>query len=82
MQLVDGLKMVWGGWHRHKDVSAHSTRAAASSAAPSQNVSIKTIMDVAGWSRESTFRNCYDKPVQVFENFAATPITSLACSKQ
>ena len=36
----------------NKIFSAHSTRAAATSAANANNVSINTIMDAAGWSRE------------------------------
>ena len=42
---------------------AHSTRAASSSAARSSpNISLQTIMNAAGWARESTFRKFYDKP--------------------
>ena len=56
-----------------KVFSAHSTRAAATSAARSNNVSINTIMDAAGWSRESTSRKFYDKPVQAVVNFGRSP---------
>ena len=48
---------------------AHSAQAAATSAANSNNVSINTIMDATGWSRESTFRKLYDKPVKAVDNF-------------
>ena len=42
---------------------AHSTRAASSSAASSSpTISLQTIMNAAGWARESTFRKFYDKP--------------------
>ena len=42
---------------------AHSTRAASSPAASSSlTISHQTIMNAAGWARESTFRKFYDKP--------------------
>ena len=40
----------------------HSTRAAATSAA-SLKVSIDTIIRTAGWTRDSTFRKFYKRPV-------------------
>ena len=43
--------------------SAHSTRAAASSAAKANNISIRSIMDHAGWSSENTFMKFYNKSV-------------------
>lgn len=43
---------------------AHSTRAAATSAAKGKQVPIDTILSVAGWSSESTFARFYDKPIQ------------------
>ena len=43
--------------------SAHSTRSASTSAAKGNNISIPTIMKIAGWSQESTFTKFYDKPV-------------------
>ena len=51
-----------------KVFSAHSTRAAAASAAHSNNVPISTIMEAAGWSRESTFQKFYDKLVKSYSN--------------
>ena len=42
--------------------SPHSTRAASTSHA-SRHVPLDTILTTAGWSRESTFRQYYDKPV-------------------
>lgn len=60
--------------------SSHSTRAAATSAAKANNVSINTIMDAAGWSRESTFRKFYDKPVQENENFGVKLVSAPDCS--
>jgi len=65
-----------------KVFSAHSTQAAATSAACSNNVSINTIMDVAGWSRESTFRKFYDKPVQAVVNFGDELVSTHDCSSK
>ena len=50
---------------------AHSTRAASTSAAKGNSISIATIMKSAGWSQESTFTKCYNKPVEPRENFGA-----------
>lgn len=63
-----------------KVFSSHSTRAAATSAANANNVSINTIMDAAGWSRESTFRKFYDKPVQENVNFGVKLVSAHDCS--
>ena len=65
-----------------KVFSAHSTRAAATSAARSNNVSINTIMDAAGWSRESTFRKFYDKPVQAVVNFGDQLVSTHDCTSK
>ena len=43
---------------------AHSTRAAATSAAKGKQVPIDTILSTAGWSSESTFARFYDKSIQ------------------
>ena len=43
--------------------SAHSTRAAASSAAARARVALKDIMNAADWTNESTFKKFYHKPV-------------------
>ena len=43
--------------------SAHSTRSASVSAAKSLNISVKTILDAAGWSNAATFATFYDWPV-------------------
>jgi hypothetical protein len=43
--------------------SAGSTRAASASKAQDQGAPISQIMDMGGWSRESTFRKFYDKPL-------------------
>lgn len=43
---------------------AHSTRAAATSAAKEKQVPVDTILSAAGWSSESTFARFYDKPIQ------------------
>ena len=42
--------------------SAHSTRSASTTAAKKQGVSIRDIMNMAGWSRQSTFETYYHKP--------------------
>eukprot|EP00794_Sanderia_malayensis_P006395 gene6395-7129_t len=47
---------------------AHSTRAAASSAAKANEVSIRTIMDHAGWSSENTFMKFYNKKIVADDN--------------
>ncbi|XP_071483612.1 uncharacterized protein [Diadema antillarum] len=44
--------------------SAHSTRAASSSAANRADAPIPLILAKAGWSKERTFRKFYDKPLQ------------------
>jgi hypothetical protein len=41
----------------------HSLRAASTSAATRASVPLNTILSTAGWSRESTFRKYYDKPL-------------------
>ena len=43
--------------------SAHSTRAALTSAARAQKLSITTIMASAGWSSENTFTKYYNKTI-------------------
>ena len=47
---------------------AHSTRAASTSAAKAANVSVKTIMDAAGWANAETFSKFYDKPISATES--------------
>ena len=42
---------------------AHSTRAAATSAARCANLSVNTIMNAAGWANAKTFCKFYDKPI-------------------
>ena len=42
---------------------AHSTRAAATTAAQRKGVDVKDILKVAGWSREATFAKFYNKPL-------------------
>ena len=41
----------------------HSTRSASTAKAKSGNIPLATILKTAGWSRESTFANYYDKPI-------------------
>ena len=42
---------------------AHSTRAAAASAARDSDIPINDILKIAGWAHASTFRQFYDKTV-------------------
>ena len=49
-------------WLKHT-FGAHSTRAASTSAAKAQHLSIKTIIDSAGWSSENTFMKYYNKAI-------------------
>ena len=44
--------------------SPHSLRAASSSKVRKAKVPINTILETAGWTRESTFRQFYDKPIK------------------
>ena len=44
--------------------SPHSLRAATSSKVRKAKVPINTILETAGWTRESTFRQFYDKPIK------------------
>ena len=46
---------------------AHSTRAAAASAAFSKKVSVDTILSPAGWSNVQTFARYYNKPLLPLE---------------
>lgn len=46
-----------------KKFSAHSVRAAATSAAASRDVPLANIMKAAGWTRQSTFTRFYNKPL-------------------
>ena len=55
---------------------AHSTRAAATSAAQSMNVPIGHILSVAGWANERTFRDFYNKPIQEPMKFAEAVLDS------
>ncbi|KAJ8042075.1 hypothetical protein HOLleu_13053 [Holothuria leucospilota] len=50
--------------------SAHSTRAAAVSAASCKNVPVEDILSTAGWSSEKTFARFYKKPVESSKPFA------------
>lgn len=43
--------------------SGHSARSASVSAAKTLNISVKTILDAAGWSNAETFAKFYDRPV-------------------
>ena len=65
-----------------KVFSAHSTRAAAASAAHSINVSINTMMEAAGWSREGTFGKFNDKAVKAIVNSGDQLVSTLVCSSK
>lgn len=43
--------------------AAHSVRAASTSAAAQRDVPLSSIMKAAGWARQSTFTQFYDKPL-------------------
>lgn len=49
---------------------AHSTRAAAVSAAVSKNLPVEEILHTAGWSSERTFAEFYKKPILDKKTFA------------
>ena len=55
---------------------AHSTRAASTSAAEAQNVPIRDIMAMAGWSAEKTFRTYYKKPIEEEHDFQTAVLGS------
>ena len=58
--------------------SAHSTRAASTSAAKAQKLSITTIMDSAGWSSENTFMKYYNKTIsKPTDNFGKQLLNAL-----
>ena len=63
-------------------LSAYSTRAAATSPAHSNNADINTIMDSAGWSSESTFKQFYDKPVKDIVNFGDQLVSEHVCFRK
>lgn len=50
--------------------SSHSTRAAASSAAAKNNVSLNEIMMTAGWKNAQTFKKFYHRPAETNMAFA------------
>jgi MarR-like DNA-binding transcriptional regulator SgrR of sgrS sRNA len=49
--------------------TAHSTRAASTSAAKTKQIPIDTILTAAGWSNESTFARFYNKPIRDDDNY-------------
>ena len=59
-------------------LSAHSTRAASTSAAKAQKLSITTIMASAGWSSENTLTKYYNKTIsKPTENFGKQLLIAL-----
>jgi len=56
---------------------AHSTRAASTSAAKAQKLSITTIMDSAGWYSENTFMKYYKAIFKPADNFGQKLLTAL-----
>ena len=58
---------------------AHSTRAAATSAAKCAKLSVNTIMNAAGWANALTFSKFYDKPIipDAVENFGYALLVSI-----
>ncbi|KAJ8039854.1 hypothetical protein HOLleu_13988 [Holothuria leucospilota] len=55
---------------------AHSTRAAAASAAEMKNVPVSDVLDMAGWAKEATFQRFYKKPVAAESSFATAVLDS------
>lgn len=55
---------------------AHSTRAAATSAAESRKVPVSDILATAGWTSENTFRTFYKKPILSGVSFADAILNS------
>ena len=55
---------------------AHSTRAAATSAAKRMEVPIDHILTAAGWSQEKTFSVFYNKPLVGDSQFAESVLSS------
>jgi hypothetical protein len=62
---------------------AHSTRAAATSAAKCAKLSVNTIMNAAGWTNAATFSRFYDKPITpaTETNFGHTVLKSIEQAK-
>jgi len=63
-----------------KTYGAHSTRAAATSAAKVKGLSISRIMNSAGWSNDKTFAKFYNLPVDnnlKMENFGNTVLKNV-----
>ena len=54
----------------------HSTRAAATSKADTAKLPVTEIMKQAGWSKEATFQNYYNKPVATSSTFGRVVIDS------
>ena len=48
-----------------KKFTPHSIRAASTSAAMRNGIPIDSILATAGWTKESTFRKYYNKPLAV-----------------
>jgi integrase len=55
--------------------SGHSTRAASTSCAKAQGLSIREIREAAGWTNSKTFARFYDKPIA--QNFGETVLSCL-----
>ena len=60
---------------------AHSTRAASKSTVKAQGISMADIMNMAGWSRQSTFKRFYYKSIQNDNYARAVLSTSTQSSK-
>lgn len=58
---------------------AHSVRSASVSHASKCRVPLDTILRTAGWSRESTFRKYYDKPITNDTVFAEAVLNNSKC---
>ena len=60
--------------------SPHSLRGASTSAASRAKVPIQTILQTAGWARQSTFAKYYKKPVKR-DDFSTAVIQGSSCKK-
>ena len=60
--------------------SPHSTRGASTSAAVASKVPLATIIKIAGWAQENTFRQFYHRPITRDQEFARGYWTMLKTS--
>lgn len=56
---------------------AHSVRSAATSTVAKQGLCLTTILRTAGWSKDSTFRKFYDRPITIDTSFSDTLLAAV-----